>query len=205
MRGGIRVSIAAPAVLLESTYLSVFVLDPVAVETLAPERTLRVLGIVPLSSAGETPEFVQGRKARGSRRYGGGSIGIPLTQPATDTMFGGPVRSSACLAAAGALAPFCRVAPPPTILTEGATGTGGGSRNGARLTEDENALTNEGARVGTGQSSSRHIAKCHCQDAQGRNRVSPTREGEGLVLYCPWAVAKAGPHAVPPRSSAAPG
>ena len=60
------------------------------------------------------------------------------------------MRSSARLAAAGALALFCRVAPPPTVLAEGATWTGGGGRNGARLTKDENALTNEGARVGAG-------------------------------------------------------
>ena len=150
MRGGIRVSIAAPAVLLESTYLSVFVFDPVAVETLAPERTLRVLGIVPLSSAGEAPEFMRARKARGSRRHGRGSARVPFAQPATNTMFGGPVRPSARLALTGTLAPFSRVAPPPAVLAEGATGTSGSGRDSARLTENEDALANEGVRVGAG-------------------------------------------------------
>ena len=65
-------------------------------------------------------------------------------------MLGRPVRPSARLALTGALAPFSRVAPPPTVLTEGAPGAGGRGRDCARFTENENMLAYEGTHVGAG-------------------------------------------------------
>ena len=67
--------------LLESTYLSVFVLNPVAVETLAPERTLRVLGIVALLSAGEASKLVRAWEARGVGGTAGDAFTFPLHNP----------------------------------------------------------------------------------------------------------------------------
>jgi hypothetical protein len=91
----VQVSIAAPAVLLESTHLGVFGLDPFSIEAVVPERALAGIDVAVVSATRYALELVGTRVACRSRMGQRSSLCATLAQPAASSVLFGPVGASA--------------------------------------------------------------------------------------------------------------
>jgi hypothetical protein len=88
---GYRRADMAPAMLLESTHLGVFGLDPFSVEAVVPERALAGIDIAVVSA---TLELVGTQVTCRSRMGRRSSLCTTLAQPAASSVFFSPVGAS---------------------------------------------------------------------------------------------------------------
>jgi hypothetical protein len=109
----VQVSIAAPAVLLESTHLGIFGFNPFSIEAVVPERALAGIDIAVVSATCYALELVGTRVARRSRMGRRSSLCPTLAQPAASLVLFGPVRASARRAFTGGPAGRSGMTPSP--------------------------------------------------------------------------------------------
>jgi hypothetical protein len=136
----VQVSVAAPAVLLESTHLGVFGLDPFSVKAVVPERALVGIDVAVVSATHYALELVGTQVARRSRMGRRSSLCATLAQPAASSVFFGPVGASARQAFTGGPAGKSGMTPSPAVLATGYSRVLGRRRNRAWPSVDENVF-----------------------------------------------------------------
>jgi hypothetical protein len=136
------------AVLLKSTHLGVFGLDPLSVEVVVPEQALVEVDIASVSTTRYALELVGTRVTRRGRKDWRISFHTTLTHSTASSVLFGPVRASAHQTSAGGPARRCGVTPSPAILTTGYSGVFCSHCTSAWLTVDKDVFADEGLRVG---------------------------------------------------------